>query len=295
MKCAIIGVAGFLGRFLTKRLLAQGSEVVGYDVCNPGFCNDNLVYNQLDIFRGGFCLPENLDAVFYFAQSDSYKNFPESANELFAVNTFGAIKAARAASQAGAGCFCYASTGNVYALSFSSHNEDDPVRRDNAYGLSKLMAEEAVELFAGKMKVISVRIFGLYGEGQRKMLPYELSEKIKQGRAIYLEPSVKNVSDADGLKTSYLYVNDAVDCLVGLVNLSREGGNLPRVLNLAGPEPVSIREFSEEIGKVVGVKPCFEVATSARSGDLVADISLLKSLLRPSFTPFKDAVQRSFQ
>ena len=93
---------------------------------------------------------------------------------------------------------------------------------------------------------------------------------------------------------SFSFLDDVVDILVALATRGVSGSSIPGVLNVAGPEPVSLRRFGEAMGRALGSKPCFEVAEAQRTFDLVADISQLQALLDPLFTPLDEAVARSF-
>jgi nucleoside-diphosphate-sugar epimerase len=353
MKAAIFGAAGFLGQVLCRQLQAAGWEVLAYDAVAPGAAGDWSIFRPTgeivmddpvrkhgpvplpplsrtgvhfilhDVLRDEIALPCGIEAVYYLAQSPHYREFPEAVDHLFGVNTYGAIKAARAACAAGAGLFCYTSTGNVYQPSLQPLDESSPVRRDDPYALSKLAAEEALQLLTAHLPVVSVRLFGLFGPGQQKMLPVTLLRKLRAGEPIVLEPagdwsifrptgevctddSVRKhgpvpfspaQSDADepeGLTISFSYVEDTARCLMELAAHARAGGVLPAVLNVAGAEPISLRRFAVTLGGILGIEPRFERAPTCRSFNLIADVARLQTLLHPVFVPFAAAMQRSY-
>jgi nucleoside-diphosphate-sugar epimerase len=235
-------------------------------------------------------LPSNTDAVYYLAQSSHYRSAQAGAGQVFAVNVAGALRAAEAAREAGARLFCYASTGSVYAPSFGPLSEDHPLRREEAYALSKVTAEEALGLLAGSMQVVRVRLFGVFGPGQRGMLVPSIVHKVQRGAPIYLQAHPEDPSDRSGLRISLSFVDDVARCLEQLAHLVIDNQEVPPVLNVAGPDPVSIRALAEGIGAVCGRSPVFEEADEPRRTDFVADISRLQALLTPSFTPFGDAI-----
>jgi nucleoside-diphosphate-sugar epimerase len=249
----------------------------------------------LDVLRDEVCFLQGTDAVFYLAQSPWYREFPRSADHLFGVNTFGAIKAAQAAMAAGVRLFCYASSGNVYAPSLDPLAEGHPVRRDDPYALSKLAAEEALALFAGPMAMLAVRLFGLFGPGQRRMLPASLLARIRSGEEIALEPAEGEAGDTEGLVVSFTYVVDAARLLEQLARIALAGRPLPPALNVAGPEPISVRRFSEELGRAVGIEPRLTRAQGLRRFNLIADLALLRSIVRPQYTPLADAIAKTCQ
>ena len=294
MKAAVIGAAGFLGRFLCRQLRRSGWEVLGYDLATLARATGDAPIEPLDVLDGELVFPEGIQAVYYLAQSPYYRRFPERADHLFGVNTFGAVKAARAASACDARFFCYTSTGNVYRPSLGPLVETNPVRRDDPYALSKLAAEETLQLFCGQMTVVSVRLFGFLGPGQKKMLPVALLKRVQTGEPITLEPAPGEAGDPEGLTISFGYVEDTARCLEQLGRLALSGTMLPAVLNVAGPEPISVRRFAVALGTIIGIEPRFEHAETTRSFDLIADIGRLRALMNPIFVPFSEAMVRTY-
>ena len=264
MKAAIIGAAGFLGRVLCKQLQEAGWEVLAYDAVAPERPPAGVRFAALDILRDPLPLPRGIEALFYLAQSPRYRDFPQAADHLFGVNTLGAVKAAEAARAAGAGMVCYASTGNVYQPSLLPLAEDCPLRRDDPYALSKVAAEDILRLFRPHLPVIAVRLFGLFGPGQEKMLPATLLRKVRAGEPILLEPAKDETGEAEGLAVSFSYVDDTARCLAQIARLALAGTSLPAALNVAGPEAVSLRRFAAAIGENVGIRPRFERADRSR-------------------------------
>ena len=294
MKAAIVGAAGFLGRALCKHLQAEGWNVLAYDAVAPETLPGGVKFVPLDVVGGSISLPRGIAAVYYLAQSPRYRDFPLGADDLFGVNAFGAIKTAQAAVAAGAGMFCLASTGNVYRPSLLPLDEACPVRRDDPYATSKLAAEEALRLFAAHLPTVSVRLFGLFGPGQQKMLPATLLQKVQSGEPIVLEPAEGESGEPEGLAISFSYVADTAECLRQLAQLAHiSPTSLPPVLNVAGPEAVSIRRFALRIGQILGIEPKFEIAQTPRSFNLIADISRLRALVDAAFLPFDDAMRET--
>jgi nucleoside-diphosphate-sugar epimerase len=295
MNIAIIGAAGFLGETLSKYLVAAGHRVSGFDIIKPSLSLPGYFYHKIDILKDEINIFSDTDAVFYLAQSPFYRDFPFNSDHLFAVSLMGAVKAARAASGQKVRMFCFASSGNVYSPSFEPLSEIHAVRRDNAYALSKLFSEEALDLFQGEMRIVSARFFGIFGPGQKTMLPIQLLNAIKDRESIYLQPSPEDKNDQEGLRISFSYNLDVAQCLLRLAELGLDGAALPSILNVAGPEAISIRTFADTIGSIIGIEPHFAINKQPRQFDLIANIERLRSLIEVNFTPFQDAMVATYK
>ena len=237
---------------------------------------------ETGLFPPQFAVPPGTGAVFYLAQSPHYREGCDRAPHVLNVNTVSATRVAGMAARAGVRKFIYASTGNVYAPGFSPHAESAALHRDTWYELSKVHAEEALALFRDQLDVAVVRLFGVYGPGQSGRLVPTLASAVASGKPIVIERNPTDPSDLGGFRISLCYVEDAVRILAALLDCER----VP-VLNVAGDEVLNMRQIATAIGNAMGRPPSFDVTTRPRGGDLVADISLLKRLLQPQFTPFE--------
>lgn len=269
MKVAVIGASGYVGEHLCATLQGRGDEVF---VVSAG--NAQGISLDTGLLPRDFSFPEKVDAVYFLSQSPRYRQVPEHADHLLSVNCVAAVQAAEVARKSGIRRFIYASTGNVYAPAFVPVAESAPVRRDNWYSLSKLMAEDALALFRCDMEVTIARIFGVYGPRQQGKLVPMIEESVRQGRVVFADRNPHDQDDIDGLRVSLIYIDDLVDALLGLLDVSGCA-----VVNLAGVEAVSIRRLACEIGRNLGIEPRIEVGEKRRETDLIADVNLYKDLL----------------
>jgi UDP-glucose 4-epimerase len=123
LKICILGSGGYLGSALTQaakdrqyQLQLISSRVNGIDP-------------KTGLLPSSFEIEAGIDVVYYLAQSPHYRQVPEYAAHLLSVNCVAAIQVASAAARSGVKRFIYASTGNVYAPTFSPVAETDPVQR----------------------------------------------------------------------------------------------------------------------------------------------------------------------
>jgi nucleoside-diphosphate-sugar epimerase len=286
---AVIGATGFVGRQLCRALAGGGAAVYAYDLPSQiEWSNERIHYRSLNVLTDDLKLPESCTSLIYLAQSPHYRAFPAQAADLFGVNAWGPARVAEA----------FASSGSVYAPSLLPRGEAAPVRRDEPYALSKLAGEEILQRFdaaCDDRRFLSLRLFGLFGPGQRNMLPVTLTQRIVRGEPITLQPTAHDPHDRDGLRVSWLFVGDLVALLGRMLRGEAALEQAPAVLNLAGPQAVSIREFATHVAQILNKQPVWQDDPKPRTFDLNADITLMRRLLHPDFTPLKDAITRTVE
>lgn len=276
----IVGANGYVGRNLLRHLTESKFDVLSVSSSSPGGIDPATGLLPYD-----FVVPHDVDVVYFLSQSPHYRDLPARVDHVLSVNVLAAVRAARAATDAGVKKFIYTSTGNVYAPSFSPLGETDPLRRDNWYSLSKIHAEEALALFNGEMAVTITRLFGVYGPGQKNRLIPNLVESISIGKAIRLEGRPGHPADDSGMQLSLCYIED-------LVTILRELGQRPSpsVVNVASGAVASVRGIATMAGKLLGRKPKFVHGKKNREFDLIADTMLLRSMVDFHMTPIEEGL-----
>ena len=278
MKVIVFGSKGYLGHNLTRHLQLAGiyvEEISSRDGTGIDPTTGLLPIN-FEI------IPDKNITVIYLSQSPRFRNVPDEASHIVAVNTLSAVRAATAARKAGAHRFIYVSTGTVYSSSFEPIDERAPVRRDIWYTLTKLHGEESLALFRDWMDVIIVRPFTIYGPLQTGRLIPNLIDSVRSGRPISIHRRNPADNTDGGLKISLCHINDAVALLHHLIS---HGG--PNLLNLSSDEALSIFDIASTIGQFLSITPQFQIMDLPRDADLIADISLLKQTIPHPFIPFE--------
>lgn len=278
---AIIGASGFIGSNLVRHMHGLGFDVI------PMSSFDG---SGLDLHSGlmpaNFKFTKKVDAVIYAAQSPHYKDVPKFAWHLMSVNSVAPLQVAVAAEKAGAKYFIYLSTGNVYKHSFCPLKEADEIGGVDWYSFSKIQGERALSLLAGGMQVTSVRIFAVYGPGQKEKLIPNIMRSVEGDKEIMLASARAGIVDG-GMRINPCYIDDAVDVLT---HLACHGG--PEILNLAGPQIVSIEDIANFWSEQCGVKPRFSVSSGVRNFDLVASTELLNLSFGNSFKSFEYGIEQ---
>lgn len=252
MRVLVTGATGFIGTRLRRELVEAGHEVVAVTRSTPPVepPDSRCRWIRLDLEQAA--VPRRalgVEAVVYLAQSRHYRDFPERAREIFAVNATSLLAWLNWARDEGVGDFVYTSSANVYQPSRFALKESAPVAPDSFYARSKFVGEQLVESFAPFLACTTFRLFTVYGEGQSNMLIATLINRIRAGEPVQVQGS-------GGLCLSPIHVSDAALFLRRALEHDR-----PRttpLFNLCGPEGLTLRQMAVQIGEAVGRPPVFE-------------------------------------
>jgi len=123
--------------------------------------------------------------------------------------------------------------------------ENSLLAPSSLYGISKLAGEEIVKQYNNSFDTIIMRIFGVYGPGQKKMLIPDIIKKIKLKNEIFLAQS-------NGLFFTPIYIDDLINIIRELINRDFNQKNL--VVNICGSEVVSLNDLVKKVEKLINKK-----------------------------------------
>lgn len=284
----IAGASGLVGSHLVP-LFGRDDEVhvIARDGSEGAF-PDNVRVHRIDLGAAfdTAALPGELDAVVYLAQSENFRDFPDRAPDVFEVNVASLMRLLDHARRAGSKNLVYASSGGVYGSAAEPVDETVTVPAIGSLGFylaTKLCGEILCETYAPHMNVAVLRLFFVYGRGQRRsMLVPRLIDNIRSGIPIVLQGE-------DGIRFNPIHATDAAAACKAALGL--DGLNL---INVAGPETISLRALCELIGDQVGKAPQLEVRPGGSDGNLVADTTVMTSLLVPPRARLADHLRELF-
>ncbi|MDP4092259.1 MAG: NAD(P)-dependent oxidoreductase [Bacillota bacterium] len=290
MNILIAGGGGFLGKFLIKRFLMDKNQVTVLDL---GICKESVEQLGCEFIDCDISSPlpvelgKNYDTAIFLSQSPFYRQLPEKASLVIAVNVAGLTTFTELARLHGVKHLLYASSGNVYAPSLAKLSENSDIKPSNIYGLSKKIGEDILEYYKPYFKITSLRYFCIYGPNQKNMLIPNLIERVRNGQQITLDRTEnEDAAGTGGFKITPTFVKDVADVMSHLIQNTIEG-----CFNVSGTEELSIRQLAETIGEKIGKEPIFQVTDNLRTGDLLADNSKLISVYKKKFTSFADGIK----
>lgn len=236
-------------------------------------------------------LPAQIDVVCHLAQSAGMRDFPAAADDIFRVNTQATAQLLDYAQRVGARRFILASTGGLYAATDAVLTPQMPVapRFDTPLGYyfaSKLAAETLAQAYAGLLQVTIMRPFFIYGARQPStMLVPRLIGNVRNGTPIKLRGGT-------GTRLNPIAVTDAAAVLAAV--LAAPDGTGTAILNLAGPEILTIKAMAEQIGAFLGRVPVFDIELGV-ADTIIADSAPLQALLGKPLTGFATGVTAMLQ
>jgi UDP-glucose 4-epimerase len=282
MDVVVTGADGFLGKHLCPRL-ARAHRIFAVTRAADRPPAGNLLCVHADLQDPSFerALPSRADAVIALAQSRHYRQFPEKALDIFAVNATSLLRLLDWSRQVGVSKFVYASSANVYASGPAPLREEDAPAPGAFYGRSKYIGELLVGSYAAFFHCTMLRLFTVYGPGQTGMLIPHLIERVRAGQAIQVEGRT-------GLRLSPVYVAD-VCRVIEAVLAESSAPTAADLLNVGGDEAVAMGELAQTIASVLGARAHLEYLDRPEPGGWVADCRRLRA--RFELGPFRSVAQ----
>jgi nucleoside-diphosphate-sugar epimerase len=287
MRIFVTGASGFIGSHLVAAL-ADTHQVFAAARHRPAAASPGVTWIEHDFAAAAQPTgwPAAIDAVVHLAQSRHYRSFPEQARDIYSVGLDATMRLLDWARTAGARKFVLASTGGLYGAGPRPFREQDPVAIGPGplafYFTVKRLSEMLAEQYASFFAVTILRVFFAYGPGQAPgMLMARLIESVRSGEPVRLHGK-------DGIRLNPVHVADAVRVIARCLDAAVDG-----VVNVAGPEVVSLRETAVQIGAALDRTPRF-VNEPGAALDLVADIDRLCRELVPPVVGLREGLRTAW-
>ena len=267
-RVVLTGATGFVGAHLRRRLRVH-MPVIALTRDRALEPEPNITWMKMDLADWRtISWPADADTLIYAAQSREYRDFPGGSGDMIDVNVRGLIALLAAATRSGLRRVIYLSSGNVYAPFDTLVDEDAPVQPGSFYAHTKRMAELVVEGCASTVECTVLRLFTVYGPGQREMLVPRLFDRIARGEPISVGPT-------GGLTLSPIYVDDVCALVERLIEPVPQRGY--RTFNVGGAEAVTIQALATAVGNVLGKQPMFEIRPEGAAAGWAANTQRVRA------------------
>ena len=286
MKVLVTGAAGFIGSYLTERLIARGDEVVGLDNFDtfydphvkrvniePALASGRFELVEADI-RDAACVEGilasgDIDVIVHLAAKAGVRPSIDDPVGYMDVNINGTVVMLEAARKAGIERFVFASSSSVYGnnrkVPFAeTDNVDYPI---SPYAATKKAGELICHTYSHLYGIgmTCLRFFTVYGPRQRPDLAiHKFARLILAGKPI-------PVFGDGSMRRDFTYIDDILDGVVAAMD--RRGGY--EIYNLGESRPVRLDVLIAEIEKALGAKAVID-RKPMQPGDVIqtyADVS----------------------
>ncbi|MEN3004727.1 SDR family NAD(P)-dependent oxidoreductase [Dehalobacterium formicoaceticum] len=278
----ITGAAGFIGYFLSKRLLEQGCRVIGIDNLN-NYYDVHLKHARLEKLepfeKFTFIKGDISDKEMVLKTFEEYKphvvvNLAAQAGVRYSIenpdayiesNIIGFYNILEACRYNPVDHLVYASSSSVYGTNQKVPFEesdfvDNPV---SLYAATKksneLMAHTYSHLY--KIPATGLRFFTVYGPmGRPDMAYFGFTDKYFKGEPIRI---FNNGDFEHDLYRDFTYIDDIIEGVVRLLNCppeAREGSAAHRVFNIGNNAPEKLMTFIGALEKALSMTLGREVA-----------------------------------
>jgi UDP-glucuronate 4-epimerase len=289
-KIVVTGAAGFVGSHLSKKLVAQGHQVVGLDGFIPYYPRPlkeanlqglvghaNFTFHEVD-FRTDKLQPyfDGVDTIFHLAaQAGLLRSWSEFDSYMTCnIQATQRLLEAVVDSSQRRPHFINISTSSVYGR-FATGNEESPLAPVSPYGITKLAGEQLCWAYAGKdnLPVTVCRLFSVYGPGQRPDMGYNIFI-----RAFLNDETITIFGDGNDSRSN-TYVDDCVNGLI--LAMEKREVSVGEIFNIGGGDEVTVNEVLQILTELSG-KSAKTASGPKRPGDqkrTMADITKAQTLL----------------
>jgi nucleoside-diphosphate-sugar epimerase len=283
MKFWITGGAGFLGRRLTRSLMAKNHEVLSLsrrlsDAATASVSIDLATENErLSLLADEYGTP---DVVIHTAsRQPGHYTFPEfvKGNILTTTKLLAALESTPPKQ------IIFTSTLSVYAQSNNlPFTENHPPSSSLAYAATKRWAEQIMETFSNS-QVTVLRLPSLYGAGQGDSFIDGLAQVAQRDEDLELFSRGAVIRDA-------LHVSDVIRAIDTCIEKSPDEQFC--LMNLGTGRSISTREYAEALIETLGSKSRIVLSEKqALQFDCYADIQLARKVIGFEPTDLRESLQ----
>lgn len=324
MNILVTGAAGFIGYFLSRRLLDMGHSVTGIDEINDYYsprlktarlarlgvtgetdyavCAKSASHPGFRFIRLRLEDREGLEKLFAEGAFDVAVNLAGQAGVRYSLenpfsyvesNVYGFVNLLECCRRHPVKHLLFASSSSVYGGNEKTpFNEEDPVNTPvSLYAATKRCDELIAHVYAHLYRIPStgLRFFTVYGPwGRPDMAPVLFAKAILAGKPI-------KVFNNGNLSRDFTYIDDIIESVVRLIDHAPEGPVPTDIYNVGCGHPMALMDFISILEDSLGRK-AEKIMMPMQKGDVYqtwADTSKLQKLtgFAPS-TPLAEGIRR---
>ncbi|MGE6594007.1 NAD-dependent epimerase/dehydratase family protein [Bacillus mycoides] len=270
MKIGVIGGGGFIGKHVTKELIARGYEVIIFDKFKPSI---DVPFEEIDILDIATLREKliNVDGVIHLAALVGVDNCRSNEEDVVRVNFEGTKNIVEVCIENGIDKLLFSSSSEVYGDGVSvPFKENDVKIPKSAYGKAKLMSEDFLKEYANNsFKVRVVRYFNVYGSQQNDN--FVISKFLKQ---THNGENITIYGDGQQIRC-FSYISDIVNGTI--LAFEYEGENFAD-FNIGNNKPISMAELAGKINELMGNKSEIEFLNLGDEGVRDSNIEIFRRI-----------------
>lgn len=271
-RAIVVGGAGFIGSHLVRVLVESGVEVTSIDRDPRGRLDGSGAHSiQADIALGDLALTaqlaeEPVDVVFLAVGTGFVPRsleHPWADLESNVGTVLAVLETLRQHASPPIPVIVHCSSVAVYGEArHVPMTEQHPTEPLSPYGVSKLSAERYLRLYSviHSYPTLSLRLFSVFGPGQRKLVVHDLAERLLSGEAPLI------IEGSPDVTRDYVYVGDVARCAHRLAAAAPARGEAYNVCSGVGT-PLSA--LAEHLRELCGSRAEIHFTGTLRTGDPV--------------------------
>ncbi len=264
----VTGCSGFVGYYISKKLLQKKFKVLGIDNNNNYYDTrlkknrlknlllyKNFYFNKMDI-SSVISLEKifkkyNIHTVINLAAQAGVRYSLEEPSKYFDSNIKGFFNIIYLSKKYGVKKFIYASSSSVYGNNKTPYIETQDVSNPiNFYAMSKISNELMARSYFNTygFQSIGLRLFSVYGPwGRPDMAYFKFTKSILNKEVIYLYNQGRHVRD-------FTYIDDVVDAIYLIIIDKRKDYGCD-IFNIGSNKPQNLINLVKNIENITKIKP----------------------------------------
>jgi len=295
-RALVVGGAGFIGSRVVRILREQGVRTTVIDDLSSGLerqvdGTELIVADVRQARLEEILLERRIDAVFHLANAAYVPpslQWPFDDLQRNAVTTLAVLEGVRRLEKPA--LVVYASSAAVYGeAEYIPMGEDHPIQPKSPYGVSKFASEQYLRLYSNLYEIptLSLRLFSIYGPGQRKQVVYDLMHRAFGGE------NPLTILGSPDVSRDLVFVDDAARAFVTLARAAPARGE---AYNIASGTPTTLAELASTLLAAAGLSVPVRFTGQVRPGDPLhweGDPARARALGVRCDTPLSEGLQRT--